>query len=247
MIAAVRRHSSDPFRVPEDSVWQSGRVFFCTGSMQTLHTSDTSRFRLQHPSGGGRRGARGGDCRGIPRGRQRVRKPFWLHSLSLQFYSAHDILVALDLLDRIRIGFFPGSFYCSSSCLVVESEACGKGRSVSAENALAAFWVVHAAPESQARLQHENRSLDFVHWFTEQALQCVVVRIPLLLVFPEDFGGDAVSGPLSLWCTRELRDLEGLHEARRGAGFLCQLAGADVKRPLGIFSNLPDLQQVLRV
>ena len=32
------------------------------GSTQTLHTSDTSRFRLQHPPGGGRREARGGDC-----------------------------------------------------------------------------------------------------------------------------------------------------------------------------------------
>ena len=57
------------------------------------------------------------------------------------------------------------------------------------------------------------------------------------LVFPEDFGGNAVSGPSSLWCMQELRYLEGLHEARRGAGFLCQLAGTDAKRPLGIFSQ----------
>ena len=36
------------------------------------------------------------------------------------------------------------------------------------------------------------------------------------------------------------------YEARRGAGFLCQLAGADLKRPLGIFSNSPELQRDLR-
>ena len=45
------------WRGPENCVWRSGRGFSCTGSMQTLQTSDTSRFRLQHPSGGGRRGA----------------------------------------------------------------------------------------------------------------------------------------------------------------------------------------------
>ena len=38
------------------------------------------------------------------------------------FESAHDVLVVLDLLNRIRLGFFSLSFYCSSSCLVVESE-----------------------------------------------------------------------------------------------------------------------------
>ena len=38
------------------------------------------------------------------------------------------------------------------------------------------------------------------------------MRILLVLVFPEDFGGNAVSGPSSLWCMQELRDLEGLHE-----------------------------------
>ena len=50
-----------------------------------------------------------------------------------------------------------------------------------------------------------------------------------------------------LWCMQELRDLEGFHEARRGAGFLCQFAGADLRRPLGIFSNLPELQRDLRL
>ena len=61
-----------------------------------------------------------------------------------------------------------------------------------------------------------------------------------------DFGGDSATGPSSLWCIQELRDLEGLHEARRCARFLCQLAGADHRRPLGIFSNLPALQQDLQ-
>ena len=105
--------------------------------------------------------------------------------------------------------------------------------------------MVQATPETQARLEHENRSLDFVLWFAEQALRCEVVRVPMVLTFPEDFGGDSTEGPSSLWCMQEIRDLEGLHEARRGAGFLCQLAGADQRRPLGILCNLPALYQDL--
>ena len=37
------------------------------------------------------------------------------------------------------------------------------------------------------------------------------------------------------------------HEARHRARFLCQLAGADQKQPLGVFSNLPGLQRDLLV
>ena len=46
---------------------------------------------------------------------------------------------------------------------------------------------------------------------------------------------------------QELRDLEGFLEARRGAGFSRELDGADFKRPLGIFSILPELQRDLRL
>ena len=93
--------------------------------------------------------------------------------------------------------------------------------------------------------KHENRSLDFVVWFTEQAVRCEVSRVHVVLLFPEDLGGDNTEGPSSLWCMQEIRDLDGLHEARRGAGFLCQLAGVERRRPLGILCNLPALQQEL--
>ena len=94
--------------------------------------------------------------------------------------------------------------------------------SVSAENTFTAVWST-----SSFRIEGQTsarESLDFVHWFTEQTLWCEVIRIPLVLVFPEDFARNTVSGPSSLWCMQELRDLEGFHEAR-------QLAGPDQKQP----------------
>ena len=41
--------------------------------------------------------------------------------------------------------------------------------------------------------------------------------------------------------------LEGLHDARRGAGFSCQLGDADHRRPLAILSNLASRCKALHV
>ena len=60
----------------------------------------------------------------------------------------------------------------------------------------------------------------------------------MILIFPEDLGGDTETGPTSLWMMQELQMLEGLYDARRGAGFSCQLGDADHKRLLPILSNL---------
>ena len=163
------------------------------------------------------------------------------------FDGSHDVLVVLDILDRIKAGFYHGVFIVPPAASWSRARHAEEGGQTPLRTRSQPFGVVHAASKSHARLQHENRALDFIHWFAEQTWRCEVMRIPLVLVFPEDFGGDAVSGPSPLWCMQELRDLEGLHEARRGAGFLCQLAGADLKRPLGIFSNLPALQRGLRL
>ena len=39
----------------------------------------------------------------------------------------------------------------------------------------------------------------------------------------------------------ELRSLEGVNEAVRGAAFLCRFASAEQKHPVGIVTNLPSL------
>ena len=89
---------------------------------------------------------------------------------------------------------------------------------------------------------HVNRSVKLSTWFTK----CAASRTALIFMFPEDFGGHAKSGPSSLWSLQELRSLHGQDDASRGATFLCRIAGADTKRPLGIFTNLPGLQQSLQ-
>ena len=64
----------------------------------------------------------------------------------------------------------------------------------------------------------------------------------LCLGVPEDLGGHQIRGPASIWQLREFQVLESVHDVRRGAGFLCQLANAEAKRPLGILTTLAKLQ-----
>ena len=40
-----------------------------------------------------------------------------------------------------------------------------------------------------------------------------------------------------MWVLREIQLLEGIHDARRAAGYLCQFTRTDYKRPLGVFST----------
>ena len=95
------------------------------------------------------------------------------------------------------------------------------------------------------KVAHENRSVEISPWFTEQSIKCIPAKTALIYIFPDDFGGNATSGPASLWSLKELRSLHGQDDASRGATFVCRIAGADCKKPLGIFTILPGLQQSL--
>ena len=64
-------------------------------------------------------------------------------------------------------------------------------------------------------------------------------------MMPEDFGGHRIAGPASPWDMEELRSLEGVNDAVRGAAFLCRFAAADQKHPVGIVTNLHSLQKDL--
>ena len=72
-------------------------------------------------------------------------------------------------------------------------------------------------------------------------------KVDCVLVFPEDLDGHQIRGPASIWQLREFQVLESVHDVRRGAGFLCQLANAEAKRPLGILTTLAKLQTELCV
>ena len=79
-------------------------------------------------------------------------------------------------------------------------------------------------------------------WFLEQAAQCSSRLVKVLFVFPEDLGGDAESGPSSLWDFLEVRAVDGVNDIQRGAAYHCQFAGSNQRRPLGLYTNLSSLQ-----
>ena len=68
-------------------------------------------------------------------------------------------------------------------------------------------------------------------WITGQTLLRNARIVPLVLVHPEDVGGHTTANPTSLRTPRDFRELEGLHEARRGATYPCRLVLADIHRP----------------
>ena len=67
--------------------------------------------------------------------------------------------------------------------------------------------------------------------------------IGFTLIFPEDLGGHISHGPSSLWALREFQLFEGTRDARRAAGYPCQIMGADYKRPIGVLSTCAPLRK----
>ena len=88
--------------------------------------------------------------------------------------------------------------------------------------------VCSLKPQEIAKVMQSNRE-----W--ETVLRLVVQKE---VVFPGDPGCHVSSGPASPWSSREVHDIECTCDVRRGSAFLCQLAGTDQRRPVGIFMNL---------
>ena len=97
------------------------------------------------------------------------------------------------------------------------------------------------APSQQQKVMQSNSEVEVVLWFLEQALRYDGKQMQVLLVFPEDLGGSATEGPATIWDSVEVRSLSGLSDAQRGSAFMCELTGADQRRPLGIFTNITSL------
>ena len=94
------------------------------------------------------------------------------------------------------------------------------------------------SPVLQKKVYDSNRCLEIAVWFAEQSLLCVARPVALLFIFPEDFDGHHRDGPASPRALQELRQLQGVSDARRGAAFLCRLADSEHRRPLGFLSNM---------
>ena len=108
---------------------------------------------------------------------------------------------------------------------------------------LALLGLPSLTPSENDKVNSANRALEVVLWCAEQALFCKSKAVGLNIIFPEDLGGQQSEGPSSLWVLREIQLLEGIHDARRAAGYLCQFTRTDFKRPLGVFLPLANCVQ----
>ena len=92
------------------------------------------------------------------------------------------------------------------------------------------------SPIEDEKVRSANLVLEILAWCAEQALQCAYQAVGLMLIFLRTLEVPP-KGPASIWMLRELQVLDGCCDARRAAGYLCQLPGADYKRPLGFFTT----------
>ena len=148
-----------------------------------------------------------------------------------------DFFSILDLLDYVRQGIFdvihivpPAATWSRSRHSDIPGQRPLRSR-------LAPLGLPSLTPSENDKVNSANRALEAVLWCAEQALCCKTKAVGLNIIFPEDLGGQQSEGPSSLWVLREIQLLEGIRDARRAAGYLCQFTRTDFKRPLGVFST----------
>ena len=171
------------------------------------------------------------------------------HSCELIHYNVaddHDVINILKLLDKVRKGFFQAVLVLPPASTWSRARHFGRGGQPPVRSRAQPWGITDTTDNRHAQVVHDNRSVEILTWFTEQSLKCAASDTALISIFSDDFGGHAKSGPASLWSLQELRSLHGQDDAPRGATFLCRIAGTDTERPLGIFTNLPGLQQSLQ-
>ena len=153
-----------------------------------------------------------------------------------------DFFAIFSILDRLRSGYFAGVYMApqaSTWSRVRHSASPGQQPLRSRQHPLG-FPELH--PEAQQKTLRSNAESEVCCWFLDQAAHCSPRLVYVLLVFPEDLGGDSESGPASLWDFLEVRAVDGVNDIQRGAAYLCQLAGSKHRRPMGLYTNLSSFQ-----
>ena len=157
-----------------------------------------------------------------------------------------DFLLVLDLVVRVRAGFFDAVHLAPPAATWSRQQ-----RNAATEGQLPLrsrsepFGLSSLKPPRVEKVSQSNREWEAVLWIFEQSAACRVKKVGVLLLFPEDFGGHVSSGPASPWSAREVHNLECASDVRRSSAFLCQLAGTDQRRLVGILTNLPQLKSKL--
>ena len=121
----------------------------------------------------------------------------------------------LALLDRIRAGFLYLVFVVKPSLAVARSRG---GLLVSANETPAGTAV---SDQASTTFYHA----EFCFWVSQQALECKSCK--LVLLCSEVTGSHLPCSGTSLWSFRELKNLDKVQGAQRGAEFLCQLSDGD--------------------
>ena len=173
---------------------------------------------------------------------QRTRESSLLLELVyLDLTSILDFLAVLDLLNHIQHGFF-------DVIHIIQLSLRGRAPAilVTPVNVLSGRVRHRLVSRRSRRLRIRKFVLPtrYLVWCAEQALRCPTKAVGLTIIFPEDLGGSQ-DGPSSIWTPREFQLLEGIRDARRAAGYLRQITGADYKRPLGVFSTALHLRSRL--
>ena len=155
-------------------------------------------------------------------------------------------LVLLDLLSRVRAHFFELVIILPPASTWSRARHTGSAQQPlrSRSNPLG---LDNATANNYDRIQHSNKVVEVSWWFSAVALTAEKTPVQMILLFPEDLGGDRVSGPSSIWALEGFRLLQDVGEARRGAAFFCQIAGAEHRRPTGVLTNVKGMERFLNV
>ena len=151
----------------------------------------------------------------------------WVRCGSLRFtlvlwhlWQIDDFLVGPDALDRTCAGcFFFGP--CTGHCPL--RHALGPATVRKKTNSLHGPGPGHMVcltwTKALSNVYASNRELEVVDWIAEQAFLCPTRSAGLVQIFPEEFGGQILHAPTSLWALQKFQLLEGVNKAQRGAGF----------------------------
>ena len=151
----------------------------------------------------------------------------------------------LHLLNLLRDGFFEAVYLIPPAASWSRLRSSTTPGQLPLRSRAEPLGLSSLDPQQTEKVRQSNREMEAVSWFAAQSARCKVRRVGVVLIFPEDFGGHVRDGPASPWSSREFQDLEGACDVRRGSAFLCQLASTDQRRPVGILTNLPTLQNRL--
>ena len=159
-------------------------------------------------------------------------------SLELAYFDLsrkRDFFEILILLGHVKAGFFTAVHLAppaSTWSRIRHSSTSGQPPLRTREH------QQQSSLSTELKVEESNRQIETVTWLFEQAVLCAQRKVWVLLVFPEDLGGHVQSGPTSIWSSSHLRRLDGVSDVQRGAAFLCQFAGTESRRPVGLFTNL---------